>query len=177
MSTKSLSHCLVPNPRCVPEGWNEDFPEETKDVVLDGYSAFSLDDAQKAGELLIDAHGEVRIKPSLSTEGCSQLVVQDRYKLKEALMCIDPKEITTYGVVLEQNLRQVVTYSVGTVAVARTTISYLGVQHFAPWGADPEKLYVGSDLACVRGSMEELLSLLPTEYVPASQVPAQRVVD
>ncbi len=97
------------------------------------------------------------------TGGLGQTVATDPAALERALAALDPAEVARDGVVLEQNLTAVTTYSVGQVRVAELVATYCGTQRLTPDNSGAA-VYGGSDLVVVRGDFEALLGLgLPEE--------------
>jgi hypothetical protein len=66
--------------------------------------------------------------------------------------------VSTWGLVLEENLQQVVTYSVGQVRIAGMVASYHGTQGLTR-DNQGESVYGGSTLRVVRGGFDALLTL------------------
>jgi hypothetical protein len=156
IATKAISHPLVRGDAAAPEGWSKAFSDAVRDATLRGLTAFTMDDAREAGRRLLDA-GPIRVKPVLATGGRGQTVVQSADELDAALQDLASDELTSCGVVLEENLDQVVTYSVGQVRVAGLVASYWGTQRLTPDNAG-EAVYGGSDLCVVRGGFDALLA-------------------
>ena len=104
-----------PMPRRRPAG-GATFAERVSDVVLPGYSAFSLADARAAGQRLLQ-DGPVRIKLASGIGGSGQSVAQDAAQLDAQLAALDAAEVARHGVVLERNLDDARTYSVGLLRV------------------------------------------------------------
>ena len=125
--------------------------------MLPGYSAFTLHDARRAGERLLE-RGVVRVKPALALGGRGQAVVNDALELDAALAAIDRAEIASCGVALEQNFADVTTYSVGQVRVGDLLATYYGTQALATDNKGAE-VYGGSDLIVARGDFDALLGL------------------
>src|SRR5262249_51459855 len=71
--TKAITHQLVDPSADRPEGWSSAFAEMVKDVVLPGYTAFSVDDARTAAARLLSS-GPIRIKEPLAAGGAGQTV-------------------------------------------------------------------------------------------------------
>jgi hypothetical protein len=157
VATKTITHPLVDNPSVIPEGWSHAFAHAVEESVLGGYAAFSLADARRAGERLLQ-DGPVRLKPALEVGGRGQCVVKDVDELDAALQDIDALEIANYGLALEANLTDVETYSVGQVRVGTLLASYFGTQKLTPDEAGNE-VYGGSDLLVARGDFDALLAL------------------
>ncbi|HEY0290530.1 MAG TPA: DUF3182 family protein [Pseudomonas sp.] len=156
MATKAISHPLIDNATAKPAGWSERFFEEAADSVLHGFTVFNLDDARRAGRQLL-ADGPVRIKPVLATAGRGQIVVQSQAELDEAIGAQDRAEVEEWGLVLEEDLHDVITYSVGQIQVAGIVVSYHGTQSLTQ-DNDGETVYGGSELWLVRGDYERLFT-------------------
>ena len=162
-ATKTITHPLAGTGAHAPLGWQPDFPRLVADVVLDGFAAFDHDDADKAGrELLV--RGAVRLKRATGIAGHGQFVVENAAELERALGVIDSGEMASAGVVLEQNLADVVTYSVGRVRVANAVAAYYGTQHTTTNNRGLE-VYGGSKIVVVRGDFDALLALPLTAAV------------
>jgi hypothetical protein len=157
MATKAISHPLLANPTAQPERWPEGFFKRAQDAVLEGFTIFNGADARRAGSLLL-VHGAVRLKPVLATAGRGQIVVTNESELAEAIAEQDLEEVAVWGLVLEENLQDVVTYSVGQVQVGGITASYYGTQSLTKDNQE-ETVYGGSALQLVRGDYPELLKL------------------
>jgi hypothetical protein len=127
------------------------------DAALPGYTAFTHADAEKAGRFLL-AKGPVRIKDVCGKAGLGQEVVRSEAELDAALAKEDADELAGCGIVLEENLTDVVTYSVGLVELAGRTISYWGTQNLTTDHKGRE-VYGGSDLHVVRGGFDALIAL------------------
>ncbi|HKU86542.1 MAG TPA: DUF3182 family protein [Casimicrobiaceae bacterium] len=157
VATKSISHPLVDDAKCIPQGWSTQFAIDTPDAVLAGFAAFCLDDALRAGERLL-ALGPVRIKRALGIGGSGQTVAPDRDTLAQALADVDPDELAQFGIALEQDLRDVTTRSIGQVRIDEIIASYCGTQRLVLNNAG-EQVYGGSDLLVARGDFDALLEL------------------
>jgi hypothetical protein len=155
--TKAISHPLLNASAYAPPGWSYRFNVQVANAVLDGFTAFTLEDARAAGLQLL-AEGPLRIKPVCATGGRDQTVVQDAAGLDACLAALDPAQLAVYGLVLEQDLADVTTFSVGQVRVAGLVVSYYGTQRLTP-DNNGEQVYGGSDLLLARGDFNELLKL------------------
>src|SRR5262249_34170391 len=118
-------------------------------------------DAQVAATRMLRC-GPIRLKKSTSASGKDQTVVTTLNELDAVLEQVTSDEMATYGLVLEENLRQVRTLSIGKVAVGAITVSYHGTQRTVT-DNEGRPVYGGSDLMCVRGGWERLeaLPMLP----------------
>jgi hypothetical protein len=155
--TKSITHPLLNPDSYAPEGWSPEFGRRVSDSVLTGITAFDLTDAQAAGERLLQ-FGAVRIKPVLATAGRGQLVVADRGQLRDALAQQETGRLHDCGIVLEEHLEKVKTYSVGQVRVAGIVASYVGTQRLTADNTG-ELVYGGSQLIVARGDFDALRHL------------------
>lgn len=152
VATKAITHPLHHPDAACPRDWVESFAPRIGNCVLPGYSAFSEEDARLAGRTLLRG-GDVRVKPVRATGGNGQTVVRDAASLDRTLASV--AHMNTDGVVLERNLREPRTLSIGQVKVGALTMSYYGLQrltrnHRGHW------VYGGSDLTAVRGGFDAL---------------------
>src|SRR3954471_18797921 len=157
VATKAITHPLVDPGATAPAGWLSSLAKRLEGAALSGFSAFSVEDARRAGARLLE-RGPVRLKPVRETGGLGQTVIEDAAALDRALTALDPAEVSRDGVVLEENLSEVTTFSVGHVRVADLVATYYGTQRLTP---DPSgaAVYGGSDLVIVRGGFDVLLAL------------------
>lgn len=162
VGTKVITHPLADNEAHAPLGWSREFARMAHDAVLPGYSAFTLHDAQAAGTRLLQA-GPVRIKRASGIGGLGQTMVNDATQLEAELASIGAEELFSEGVVIEQNLLDVVTQSVGQVRVGNLVATYYGTQRLTRNNRGQE-VYGGSDLIVARGDFDALCKLrLPPE--------------
>ena len=162
MATKAITHPLVGPDAAAPPGWSPAFGRRVRGAVLSGFTAFSRADARRAGERLLE-HGPVRVKPVRATGGRGQVVASDAAALEAALGAVEAADLSEHGLVLEEDLAGVTTYSVGQVRVADIIATYYGTQRLTPDNAG-EAVYGGSELLVARGGFEALAGLgLPEE--------------
>jgi hypothetical protein len=155
--TKAISHALL-NPNAqAPQGWAPGFSERVRGVVLDGLSVFCFEDARPAAQQLLSA-GPIRLKPIHACAGRGQEVVESLDRFDEVLARPEANQMFAEGVVLEQDLTQVKTHSVGQSFIAGNVISYCGEQYLTKDGQG-EPVYGGSDLLVVPGDYNDLLKL------------------
>ena len=163
VATKTITHPLLDADSCAPAGWCPEFPRRVADVVLDGISVFARQDALIAARRLL-AFGPVRVKLATGLAGLGQFIVADVADLIRALDAIDGEELTRFGAVVEQNLTDVTTYSVGQVRVADIVATYYGTQHLTTNNRGVE-IYGGSELTVVQGDFDALLALTLPEDI------------
>ena len=152
VATKTITHPLADTQSQAPEGWTTEFPRRVANVVLDGRSAFTREDARGAGRELLE-QGPVRVKPGGGIAGLGQSVVDNAVDLDRALDALDSDELSRLGVVVEQNLTDVTTYSIGQVRVADLIGTYYGTQFMTTNNRGAE-VYGGSEITVVRGGFE-----------------------
>ncbi|WP_121114361.1 DUF3182 family protein [Croceibacterium ferulae] len=163
VGTKAITHGLVAADAARPCGWSVTMADAVAPAVLPGFTAFSRSDAAIAGERLL-ARGPVRVKPVRGKAGLGQTVVHDTAALTELLAEQDDGELRAYGLCLEENLTDVVTYSVGAATVGSHRIAYWGTQSLTA-NALGEEVYGGSELVVVRGDMPGLLDVAPDPLI------------
>jgi hypothetical protein len=160
-STKAITHPLVEPNASAPEGWPHELGPLLAPHVLAGFTVFSHEDAVRAGERLL-GRGPIRLKPVCARGGLGQQVVRDRRELDQALQALqalDGAELSRHGLVLEEDLAEVTTRSVGQVRLPGLVASYHGIQRTTP-DNEGVNVYGGSDLVIVRGGHETLMRRL-----------------
>ncbi|QIB51989.1 DUF3182 family protein [Pseudomonas sp. OIL-1] len=157
MGTKAISHPLHRSATYQPEGWADRFHSIAADAVLPGYTAFCIKDALAAGAEMLQA-GPIRLKPVLARAGKGQSVITSLTELKGFMDQINETELAIWGLVLEENLTDVITYSVGQVRLCGVVGSYCGTQRLTRDNTG-QLVYGGSDLRVVRGDYPELQKL------------------
>jgi len=158
VATKVITHPLVRANAAAPNGWSHEFPARVGDDVLNGYSAFLLEDALEAVSKVL-TRGPARLKPANGIGGRGQQVVKSRSEAAAALRAYDATSLRACGLVVEQDLSSdVETLSVGQVLLDDVCITYFGTQGQT---ADHrgENVYGGSALTVVNGDFDALLSL------------------
>lgn len=109
------------------------------------------------------------MKPIHACAGRGQEVIKSLGQFDAILARPDAKALFTEGVVLEQDLTEVITHSVGQSFIGDNVLSYCGDQYLTEDG-EGEQVYGGSNLLVVQGYYEDLLALeLPDEVRLAIQ--------
>jgi hypothetical protein len=157
VSTKSITHGLVDDDAATPSGWTPHFARAVDGCVLRGYSAFCHVDAHRAGRALLE-HSPVRVKRATGIGGGGQFVAESTDALRDVLDALEAAELAAWGVVLEENLSEVETFSVGRVEVGGLVATYCGTQRLTPNNHGAE-VYGGSELIVARGEYEALAQL------------------
>lgn len=156
VATKAITHGLVEPDAAAPQGWDPDFVRRAHAAVLPGYTAFSLEDARRAGLRLL-AGGIVRLKDPCGIGGLGQQTVDSEAALDAALAAMPAADIQASGLVLERDLASPRTYSVGLVLLGGMLVSYCGTQDLTANNSG-EQVYGGSTLTVVRGGFDALLA-------------------
>ena len=156
VATKTISHPLIGPAAAAPPGWQADFPERVRAVALPGWSAFSPSDARAAGRRLLQ-DGDVRVKLASGIGGSGQSVAHGEAELDAQLAAIAPAAFAD-GVVIERNLVDVRTYSVGLVRVGSLRASYIGTQRTTR-SRHGKEVYGGSSIEVARGGFDALEAL------------------
>jgi len=156
VATKVITHPLVRAGAEAPPGWSVEFPRRVGDDVLYGYSAFKHDDALEAASKVL-ARGRARLKPAHGIGGRGQRVVASREEARTALRDYDAASLAS-GLVIEQDLSDVETLSVGQVLLDDMCVTYFGTQ-CQTTDHRGENVYGGSELTLVRGGFDALLGL------------------
>jgi len=157
VANKTITHSLAMPDAPAPGGWSCDLGLKMEAVVLSGFSAFTLTDARSAGLRLL-AQGTMRVKQGSGIGGLGQWVVAGEDELDSLLASFDADEVMQCGLVLERNLNQVATHSVGQVRVGSLLATYFGTQYLAHNNAG-RQVYGGSSLIVARGDFSALLRL------------------
>jgi len=166
MAGKSISHPLIDHQAVAPAGWTPEFMRLAGGAVLPGYSAFDPTDAMRAGQKLLQ-QGPLRAKQVCGRAGRGQQVIRSERELQCWLDGLPCEEIHTEGIVLEQNLEGVQTYSVGQLHIGAHLISYFGQQQLAI-ANDGTAVYGGSDLHLVRGDYRLLQQQFSSPLIRAA---------
>ena len=154
VATKLITHGAR-HDAVVPAGWSRAFARAVQGAVLPGCSCFSAAELRQAASRLL-ARGAVRVKDPGGVGGLGQWVARDGAELERILDAIDPRALARCGLVVEANLRDVTTLSVGQVVVGDWVASYHGTQRLTT-NRDGEEVYGGSDLVVARGGFDALL--------------------
>jgi hypothetical protein len=154
VKTKSITHPLVENEAVRPDGWSIAFTRRVRDMVLPGYTVFSRRDARIAASRMFP-RGPIRVKQPLEAGGRGQTLVTTPRELDSLLDRLPDNDVATTGLVLEENLEDVTTLSVGHIVVDDIKFTYHGRQRLTT-DNNGRSVYGGSDLVCVRGGWDAL---------------------
>lgn len=156
LTTKTIAHPLIDG-GTAPAGWRFVLGPRVSEMVLDGYTAFAREDARRAGRLLLQS-GPIRVKEGEGIGGSGQTVASDPNALDEAVERLDESALAEHGLVIEQNLEEVVTFSVGRVKLGGRVATYAGTQGLTK-NNKGHAVYGGSTLTVAPGDFDVLLAL------------------
>jgi uncharacterized protein DUF3182 len=154
VKTKAITHTLADERAERPRGWSSRFAARVRDVVLPGFTAFTRRDARAAASRLL-RDGPVRIKRPHAAGGRDQVVARSLDEVCEVVETLEAADIARAGLVLETNLVQPRTISVGQVEIDDLIVSYSGDQRLTTDNGR-RVVYGGSDLTCIRGGWDAL---------------------
>ncbi|MGX9115406.1 DUF3182 family protein [Mesorhizobium sp. BHbsci] len=155
--TKAITHEVVDGLAKRPKEWSTDFGRTVSAAVLPGYTVFSRHDALRAAQRLLRL-GPARLKPPLSSRGQDQHIVRTVADVERLLERYRSHDLDECGLVLEADLREIVTLSVGRTEIDEIMVAYYGTQRTVTDNAG-QSVYGGSDLIVVRGGWEALQDL------------------
>ena len=174
VATKAIVHPLVAPDAYRPPGWSDAFPERVREAVLPGFTAFTLQDARHAATRLL-ALGALRLKPGRGIGGHGQVMVAAAAELESALERIDAADLERFGLAVELDLDDAITYSIGEVRVDGLQATYGGTQCMTTNNAGAAA-FGGSDILMVRGGYD-VLARLPHEGGLALAIEQARTFD
>lgn len=157
MATKLVTHPHWHDGDNLPEGWTGSFAACLQDCVLPGFSVFSHEHALEAASTLLKEH-KVRFKNPYASGGTDQNVIETVHSLDRFLETISDGDIAN-GLVVEEDVENATTYSVGQVQIDNHVGSYLGRQ-YTSHDRQGNAVYAGSRLRVVRGNWRALLQRL-----------------
>lgn len=156
VATKTISHGLIGAAATAPDGWSHALGEALGDAVLPGYSVFTRDDLRRAGRMLLGG-GPVRVKAAHEAGGNGQCVVATERELDDHVATLTEAMLQRYGAVVERDLIEATTFSIGQARIGVHEIAYFGMQRQTVDHRGQE-VYGGSDLTVVRGRFDDLLA-------------------
>lgn len=172
VATKAISHGAVAPDARVPAGWSHALSTAIQDVVLYGFTAFDRAAARASARRVL-RRGRARLKRVDGRGGAGQTVVADADGFEEALAAVSDDELALHGVVVEQNLEEVTTCSIGQVDLGERCIAYHGAQR-SVLNHHGHSVYGGSDLVVVRGTADALRHVDVPEMALAALAKANR---
>ncbi|MFA5581668.1 MAG: DUF3182 family protein [Paracoccaceae bacterium] len=161
LADKTIMHPVLARAKVIPAGWSPAFARDAAPLTLGGISAFCAEDIVHAARQML-RHGPVRLKSAQADGGMGQVAVGDLMSLTRALDFVGDG-----ACVVEENLTDVTTYSVGQTRLPGMVISYCGVQEQTRSNSGAVA-YGGSRLWLVRGGFDALLARPLGAYLRAA---------
>ncbi|TIQ37046.1 MAG: DUF3182 family protein [Mesorhizobium sp.] len=152
--TKAITHPLVDEAADRPNEWCKRFSEATCKAVLPGYTVFSRADASRAADRLL-RRGRIRLKPPLLSRGSGQLVATTPHHFERLMERFSSSDLEACGLVLEADLRGVVTSSIGVTEIDGIIVGYYGTQT-TTLDNRGQAVYGASHLTVMRGGWPAL---------------------
>jgi hypothetical protein len=155
---KSILHPSVSN--ITPDFYNPEFAELIQDLVLPGFVGFNPLDILK-GYNFFSRSFPARLKLSNESDGLGQFPIQDKLHLEQIIEKIDPSIIAEEGVVLEPELQNPKTISVGFAQIGTKLLSFIAKQKndVADDDGQLRNRYLGAVVTVVSGDLEQLQTI------------------
>ena len=139
----------------VPRFYSAEFACSVSDLVLPGITCFSRGDVAVGFEKSFNE--TVRLKVSEASDGHGQFLIRDTGELSTAMSTMSDREISESGVVLESNVFDGMTVSVGVLKVAGGVYGFVAKQKNDIAPEDGRNRYIGAEIYVVRDGMEGLM--------------------
>jgi len=156
-ATKAVVHPLAPGEEA-PSTWPGSFADATTDLTLLGYTAITSRGAICAGRKLLET-GDVRIKLVGASGGTQQEVAGSLDELLYIIDALSSENGLVDCLVLEENLTDVQTFSVGQITLGGLSAAYIGEQNLT-LNNQGREVYGGSCLRVFRGGLSNLVDTL-----------------
>ncbi len=142
-----------------PPFYNPNFADKVKDAVLPGFACFTKDDALKTYQQFGHNGFDLRLKSPSESDGNGQYRIENIEHI-EQLLSNEDETISKEGIILEANLHQPKTISVGSATFGDQTISFLAHQKNDSPDQFGQSKYLGAkDITVVKGPLPELFNL------------------
>jgi len=158
VATKVITHGLFHPHSPAPAGWSSPLAAYLAGAVLPGWTLFDPAEIETAGLELLSAGGRIRLKLAQARGGNGQYLVASAADLRQAIARLDPQQVRSHGLVVEQNLEQARTFSVGELHVGGHHLAYLGSQHQVT-DREGVEVYGGSRLRVAPGRLGDIQAL------------------
>lgn len=138
-----------------PSFYRADFAEKVRRFVLPGLSCFSPLDAQTAYHEYANNGFDLRFKVANESDGNGQYKIDNPNHLKDVID--QERKALKEGVVIEANLNDPNTISLGFVQIGQQQYSFIAHQKNTQPNAEGQSKYLGANVTVVRGPMEVFL--------------------
>lgn len=144
----------------VPSFYSHHFACSVSELVVPGLTVFTKEEALFAHKIMQNRAGkEVRLKYPDKSDGRDQFSIVNREHLAGILGSVDEREVVEKGLVLETNVRDVETVSVGYCVLGDQTYSFIALQKNDIAPEDGRDRYVGALVRVVKGNVSSLRSV------------------
>lgn len=148
--SKAVLHPTLNGKTEAPHFHSDLFVERVKDCVLPGFTVFSKEDAANAYENLVDQGYRVRAKKTRESDGMGQLDIRYRSNLLAFLKgSISDEEINQEGLVLEAQVHDPQTISIGYAIYGKDVFTFLAEQKNDK-GEDGRDRYAGARVKVIK---------------------------
>lgn len=172
---KSVLHVTIPNSNLAGQAYSSDFAFRIRDAVLPGYTTFSFDEALQAYKILFSEFGSVRVKDPSESDASGQYVFMTEEDLAIFLRQYGTEKLGTEGLIVEANLCETRTLSVGQIFLGADYYSYVGSQNSVTH--EGRSKYGGTKLKMVRGLLTDLAKTEVDSNVTKAISQAERVLN
>ena len=159
-ATKAIVHPLAPD-ETPSSAWPGSFAHAAADLTLPGFTALTSRGAIAAGCKLLES-GDIRIKLVSASGGTQQQVATSLDELFYVIDTLSGDDGLVDCLVLEENLTDVRTFSVGQIMLGGVWAAYIGEQNLTR-NNHGQEVYGGSCLQVSRGRFPDLLDALSGE--------------
>lgn len=155
---KSILHPTISS--YVPNYYSHEFSRSVESFVLPGLTVFSSEDALNAViSLKKIGDFDIRLKMSDKSDGHGQFFIKNELELQKVFDDIGDDYVKNKGVVLEANVNEAKTISVGFAVLGRDIFSFLAIQKNDIAPEDGRDRYMGAVVRVVKGEMSNLIDI------------------
>lgn len=150
---KAVLHQLPRTTMQSPDWYSRDFASEVKATVLPGFTTFSAEDTRAAFDIMQGEGHFVRFKDPAGTGERGQYLIKTKDEL-EKVMFDHGNGFTEAGAILEANLNDAETITVGYVDIEGEKYSWYGSPYDTEFGGI--KRFGGNEITVVKGGLSAL---------------------
>ncbi len=152
---KSILHKSVSSK--VPGFYSFEFAKSVEDLVVPGVTVFSKENTEY-GYTTVKGVGDfdIRLKLSDRSDGHGQFLLKNIEEVRNVFESLEDKYVNDKGLVLEANVKEAKTISIGFTVLGSDTFSFLAIQKNDIAPEDGRDRYMGANVRVVRGGMNNL---------------------
>lgn len=143
--------------RNVPRFYSSEFAQRVQDFVIPGFTAFHKADVAEAFPGIQNDEYDYRLKLPDESDGYGQFPIHDTASLQRILESLNGHEVAEKGVVLEANLHEPTTISVGYAMLGRDQYSFIA--HQKNDDSEGRSRYRGAEVTIIRGTLKGLTGI------------------